>query len=124
MFFDLGMRYSRAMSLRVARSQVSDGGGHLRLDVTSFREITEVTADGRPLRREAANRTWTRRVPLAFGVNPSEVAQQYIGSLDAVALRERSPAGLVLSVHAGGQVVVRDVSDTESDITLFISDLG
>jgi hypothetical protein len=26
--------------------------------------------------------------------------------------------------NAGGQVVVRDVSDTESDITLFISDLG
>ena len=25
---------------------------------------------------------------------------------------------------AGGQVVVRDVSDTESDITLFITDLG
>jgi hypothetical protein len=26
--------------------------------------------------------------------------------------------------NAGGQVVVRDVSETESDITLFISDLG
>ena len=26
--------------------------------------------------------------------------------------------------NAGGQVVVRDVSDTESDITLFITDLG
>jgi hypothetical protein len=26
--------------------------------------------------------------------------------------------------NAGGQVVVRDVSDTESDITVFISDLG
>jgi hypothetical protein len=26
--------------------------------------------------------------------------------------------------NAGGQVVVRDVSDTETDITLFISDLG
>jgi hypothetical protein len=26
--------------------------------------------------------------------------------------------------NAGGQVMVRDVSETESDITLFISDLG
>ncbi len=41
----------------------------LRLEVTSFREIDEVTADGFPLQREAASHTWARRVPLAFGVN-------------------------------------------------------
>lgn len=37
-----------------------------------------------------------------------------LACLDAVALRERSPAGLVLSVHAGGQVVaVRCDGDAE-----------